>query len=89
MRTHSDIDLLIRSPLQDVYRLVTTCTFLASVKYDILTENLTMFWFAMLVNKNFNSENIVRCEIWAMLISACISVGAMLKRYFTELQLSF
>ena len=89
MRTHSDIDLLIASVLQDVYRLVASRTFLACVKYDILTESLTMFLFAMLVNKNFNSEKFIRCEIWAMFISACISVGAMPKRDFTELELFF
>jgi hypothetical protein len=43
------------------------------VKYDILTEYLTLFWFAMLVNeyKLYISiqKKFERCKIWAMFIS--------------------
>ena len=40
MRTHPDMSLLIKNPLQDVNRLVLTCAFLAvwQITYACYTE---------------------------------------------------
>ena len=44
--------------------------FLYFVKYNGLTEYLTLFsWFALLVNQCFDSKEFERCEIWTMFAS--------------------
>ena len=42
------------------------------VKYDLLTEYLTLFsWYALPINQCFDSKEFERCEIWTMFTSAC------------------